>query len=639
MNTQRQIVITGLQALCFAAVFLVPVTQAASFIETPSLRAAVEAGRLPPVGDRLPANPLYVDLEAQGRQPGLHGGSWRMFIGKSKHQRYANVYGYARLVGFNQALELKPDILKGVRVEEGRRFILWLRDGHKWSDGAPFTAEDFRYYWQDIANNPALSPSGPPAALLLEGEAPQVRFPNETTVIYEWSKPNPTFLRLLAQARPPFIYRPAHYLKKYHAKYTDQQTMAFALAGSKARNWAQLHNRKDNMYKGDNPDLPTLQPWHPTESENGYRFVWLRNPYYHRVDSSGRQLPYIDSLDMAVASTGLIPAKVIAGEADLQARGLPFSEAAVLKEGEKRGDYQMRVWANGVASEIAIYPNLNYKKQQWREIMRDKRFRRALSLAIKREAINRALFFELGKPAAVSLLPTSPLYDDAHASAFAAYDPARANAILDAMGFTQRDSDNIRLLPNGERLEVVIETAGERIDVEKTLQFITRNWADIGVKLIIRPNDRDILRNRVYSGDAMMAVWFGWDNGQATPIDPPSEQTPLRQDTFSWPKWGQHYQTKGAAGEPPDYPPALRLLALATAWERAITDADRLTIWREILAIHADEIFAIGIINAAPQLVTVTNLLRNVPQHGIWSWDPGANFGVYRPDEFFFADQ
>lgn len=627
-----------------AAIALIAILGAAvdvaadSLVETPSLEAAVGDGRLPPLAERLPAEPLVVDLAAHGRRFGRHGGALRMLISRTKDARYATAYGYARLVGVEPDLTLGPDILRAVEVIENRIFTLRLRKGHKWSDGHPFTSEDFRYWWQDVANNPELSPAGPPSELLVDGAPPQVRFPDELTVVFEWPSANPRFLKMLARAAPPFIYRPAHYLKKFHAKYTDAETLKYAVAGARARSWAALHNALDNMYRGDNPDLPSLQPWIPTAEGGETRVVWRRNPFYHRVDASGRQLPYIDSLDMNITAAGLIPTKTQVGEVDLQAKGLPFSEAAALKAGEAERGYRLLVWRHGVASEVAIYPNLNHVDPGFRALFRDRRFRQALSLGIRRDVISRTLYFEFASPVAQSMLPSSPLYDPAHASAFAVYDLARGNALLDEIGLTKRGRDGVRLLPDGRPLEIVIETPGERVEVEKMLQIIARSWGELGVKLLVKPSDRDILRNRVYAGEAMMATWFGWDNGQATALDPPDEQTPRRQDTLCWPKWGQYFQTGGAAGEPIDDPSALRLEALAQAWERAEDDAGREAAWREILAIHAEEVFTIGVVNAAPVLVVASAALRNVPEQGMWSWDPGSHFGIYRIDEFYFAE-
>ncbi len=148
-----------------------------NFIETPSLQARVDSGVLPPVAQRLPADALRVTLSGE-RSAGEHGGQMRMLMGKQKDIRQLVIYGYARLIGYTAELELKADLLKSYEVVDGRIFTLHLRKGHRWSDGHPFTSEDFRYYWEDVANNPELSSAGPPRALLVDGQLPQVEFPD-----------------------------------------------------------------------------------------------------------------------------------------------------------------------------------------------------------------------------------------------------------------------------------------------------------------------------------------------------------------------------------------------------------------------------------------------------------------------------
>ena len=116
--------------------------QVAAPIESPALAEMVQARKLPPQAERLPSDPRIVKVS----RPGRHGGTLRVVFGRSKDTRIMVVYGYARLVTYDQAFNLKPDILAGIDVQEGRIFTLRLRKGHRWSDGAPFTAEDFRYY-------------------------------------------------------------------------------------------------------------------------------------------------------------------------------------------------------------------------------------------------------------------------------------------------------------------------------------------------------------------------------------------------------------------------------------------------------------------------------------------------------------
>lgn len=602
-------------------------------------KAEVDLGNLPPVAERIPLDPFIVDMEAKGRTYGTQGGTLHTMVSRSKDIRQMVVYGYARLVGYAPDYTLIPDLLKAFENEGNKKFTLHLRNGHKWSDGHPFTSADFEYWWNDVANNPKLSPAGPPDFLLVEGKPPTVSFPDAQTVVYEWADANPGFLATLAQASPPFIFRPAHFLKPFHEKFADPATLAAAVDDARVNSWAALHNKLDNMYKFDNNELPTLQPWINSSSGKKIRHLFVRNPYFHRIDARGVQLPYIDVVEMEIVSGGLVAAKSNAGETDLQARGLDFRNISILRKGEADGgNYRTFLWGSGVASQIAIYPNLNYEDEVWRAVMRDVRFRRALSLGINRAGINRALYFKLAKPGAMAVLPQSPFFKQEYRDAWADFDIERANAMLDDMGLTDRTGDGIRKLADGRPMEFIIETAGERQEVENALQIVTDNWRDIGIKLIMRPLDRDILRNRIYAGNTMAAVWYGWDNGLPQLSTSPAYLAPTDQVFFAWPKWGQYYQTGGAAGEPPDLAPAQRLMDLNAAWNRATEDSDRTAIWDEMLAIHADQIYGIGILAEAPQPVVVNKRLRNVPEKAIWAWDPGAHFGIHRPDEFYFAD-
>src|SRR5579862_7998966 len=184
----------------------------AALQETPFFVGAVAAGKLPPVAERVPRDPALAELETIGRP----GGELRTLMASPKDTRLMTVYGYARLVAYTPALALVPDILERLDVEEGRIFTLHLRPGHKWSDGQPFTTEDFRYWFEDVAGNPDLSPTGLPPQMLVDNQPPKFELIDDTTVRYTWEKPNPLFLPALAGPDPLFIYRPSHYLKQFH---------------------------------------------------------------------------------------------------------------------------------------------------------------------------------------------------------------------------------------------------------------------------------------------------------------------------------------------------------------------------------------------------------------------------------------
>ncbi|MDH5285180.1 MAG: ABC transporter substrate-binding protein [Betaproteobacteria bacterium] len=620
-------------ALAFAALAFAPLASANE--EPPMLKEAVAAGKLPPMAQRLPEKPLVVPLGEMKRESGRYGGDMRMVMARDRDIRMMVVFGYARLVAYDLKLQFVPDIVESFENAGDREFTFRLRPGHRWSDGHPFTSEDFRYYWEDVANNKALSPIGLPQALLADGKGPKVSFPDPLTVRYVWESPNPLFLPAIAGPSPLFLYRPAHYLRKFHARYLGEEEAKAQAAKAKARNWAGLHHKKDEQYRFDNPDLPTLEPWVNMTAPPATRFVFHRNPYFHRVDPSGRQLPYIDRVVMGIADEKLVPAKTGAGEADLQARYLRFDDYTFLKKNEKRSGYEVRLWDTVKGSQIALHPNLNVEDPAWRKLMRDVRFRRALSLAVNRHEINQVVFFGLVQPSNNTVLPASPLYEPAFRAAWTRYDLKAANALLDEIGLTTRDANGLRLLPDGRPLEIVVDTAGESTEETDVLELIRDSWRQVGIALYSRPSQREIFRKRVFSGQSMMSVWSGLDNGLATADMSPEALAPVKQEQLQWPMWGNHVESRGKGGSPPDIPEAKELLALYEGWQKAPDSAERTKIWKRMLSIHAEQQFIIGTVTGNLQPVVVSRAMRNVPAKGLYNWDPGAYFGIHRPDTFW----
>ena len=620
--------------LVVALSMAVPGTVQAELQETPFFKQDVASGKLSRVDERLPSDPELAEPKTIGNS----GGELRMLMGGPKDTRMMVVYGYARLVGYTPALTFVPDILTSVDVQDGRVFTLHLRSGHKWSDGHPFTSEDFRYWFEDVAQNNQLSPSGLPVSMMVQGEVPRFEVLDETTIRYAWTRPNPLFLPELAGADPLYIYCPSHYLKQFHEKFADKVTLDALVKKNNQRNWAALHARMDTMYRNDNPSLPSLEPWVLKTKPPSERFIFERNPYYYRVDEAGHQLPYIDRVIMSIADSKIIPAKTGAGESDLQARYLRFDNYTFLKDSEARNKYSVHLWRTGPGSQLALYPNLNVNDESWRGLVRDLRFRRALSLAVNRHEINQAIYFGLAIEGQNTVLPQSPLYEPEYRSAWANFDLSEANRLLDLIGLTKRDSDGMRLLPDGRPMEIIVENSGESTEQSDVLELIRDSWRRIGIRLFAKPLQLTLFRRRVFSGETLMSIDKGIENGLATAAMSPQEFAPINQQQLQWPKWGQYYETKGKAGESPDQPSATRLKELYEDWLGTALQPDQSRIWHAMLQIWADEVFSIGTVAGVLQPVVVSEKLHNVPEEGFYNWDPGAFFGIFKPDTFWLDE-
>jgi len=628
-------------SLIFTLVFLVFFyisNNAFAYSEAPSLAKKVASGKLPPVKERLPLNPRKLNFKNLGLEIGKYGGSIRMLMARAKDARQMSVYGYSRLVGYHpKTFELEADILESFEVKEGRRFTFELRRGHKWSDGQPLTSEDFRYWWEDVANNKELSPVGPPKIMTINDELPIFEVINRYKFRYTWKRPNPDFLPRLASASPLYIYRPAHYMRQFHEKYTDRDILKKTVQKSKQRNWAALHNKMDNLYRNDNVDLPVLQPWVSISKPSASRLIFKRNPFFHRVDPEGKQLPYTDSFIFTIANNKLIPAKTGTGEVDLQARYLRFDDYTFLKKGEERSPYSTRLWKTAKGAHLALFPNLNVNNPILRKLIRDVRFRRALSLSVHRHEINQVIYYGLAIGGNNSVLPESPLYRPTYRNKWANFDLQKANQLLDEIGLVQRDSSGIRLMPDGSPLHLIIETAGESTEQTDVLELVRDSWLKIGIKIFSKPSQRNVFRNRIFSGETAMSIWSGVENGLITAASSPAEFVPTSQQSLQWPKWGQYYETNGKAGEKPTGEHVIHLLELYQRWKNAAAQKEKSKIWEKILKIHSDQIYSIGLVAAVLQPIVVSSQLKNVPLSAIYNWNPGAHFGIYKPDTFWFA--
>jgi peptide/nickel transport system substrate-binding protein len=587
--------------------------------------------------DRLPKTPRVINMAALGRKPGVNGGVIQTLIGNQKDIRLMTLYGYSRLVGYDEKLNMHADILESFEVIEDRVFTFKIRPGHRWSDGSYLTSEDFRYCWEDVMLNTELKRGGAPRVLLVNGRPPRFEVIDELTVRYSWDAPNPDFLPQLAAPQALMIVLPSKYMKQFHKKYQDNFRLSALMKQYRVKKWVDLHFNMARSYRPENPELPTLDPWRNTTASPAEQFVFERNPYFHRVDENGLQLPYVDKVVLNISSPAIIAAKTGAGESDLQAHGLDFADYAFLKDSEKRFPVKVNLWKRSEGSRVSLLPNLNCGDATWRALFWDVRVRRALSLAIDRTEINKAVFYGLAVDSANAILPESPLFKPEYKTAWSGHDPAQANALLDAAGLQMRDENGIRLLPDGRPAKIVVETAGESTLETDILELITDHWLDVGIALFIRTSQRDVFRSRAMGGEIMMAMWSGLDNGIPTADMNPGELAPTSDDQLQWPVWGMYYMSNGMKGQPPEIPEVKQLIALLAQWRNTSDMTERTGIWTQMLDIYSQQVFSIGIVNSTPQPILRADSLRNVPDKGLYGFDPTGFLGVFMPDAFWYG--
>ncbi|RYE60140.1 MAG: ABC transporter substrate-binding protein, partial [Rhizobiaceae bacterium] len=318
---------------------------------------------------------------------------------------------------------------------------------------------------------------------------------------------------------------------------------------------------------------------------------------------------------------------------------LDFADYTFLKNAEQRYPLKVDLWKRTQGSRMALFPNLNCKDEGWRNLFRDVRFRRAMSLAINRGEINKAVFYGLATESSNSILPDSPLFKPEYQKAWAAFDPDRANRLLDEIGLAMDDSEGMRRLPDGRLAKIIIEITGESTFETDALELIGDQLLQVGIKIYPHVAQRELLRRRVKGGDAIMSVGGGLDNGVPTADMAPKELAPTSDDQLQWSIWGLHALSGGSDGKAPDLPEAKALLDLYSEWRKAEGFDQRTDVWHKMLALFTDQVFTIGIVNATLQPVVQSSKLQNVPSKALYGFDPTSYLGVYLPDAFWYDEE
>ncbi len=462
--------------------------QGMTYQQSPSLDAAVAAGDLPPVEGRLPADPLVVTpIDSIG----TYGGVWHMGSrGVGDDAGFTRTVGYFGLVRWNvDWTAIVPDIAKSYDVNnDATVFTFHLREGMKWSDGEPFTADDILFAVNDEWLDTDLIPA-PPAWLVSGGEPVKAEKLDDYTVQFTFAAPNGLFMSQLATPNAQLLTaQPKHYLMQFHNRYTDQATLDSETQAAGLDSWVDLFSQKGGLPAGrpntlwNNADLPTVWAWHVVNplTPDATQVTLERNPYFYAVDPDGNQLPYFDGVNYTIASDPqTLTLKALNGEFDVQDRHIATNaNRSVFYDAQQAGDFHFYETVPSSSNVMVLALNLTNLDQQHREIYQNKDFRIGLSEAINRQEIIDTIYVGQGKPYQVGPRPQSPFYNDQLATQYTEYNPDDANAELDKV-LPNKDADGYRLMPDGNRLTIAMEAITSlQPEWPDDLQLIQQYWAD-----------------------------------------------------------------------------------------------------------------------------------------------------------------
>jgi peptide/nickel transport system substrate-binding protein len=605
--------------------------------ESPGLFTMVAQGKLPPVAERVSMEPRVMQVE---EEIGQYGGTWRrVSIGPGDVGVINSRLSYASPLRYtNMADEIVPHIAKEWEVGGGgSEFTFYLRKGMKYSDGEPYNADNWVFYFEDVEMNTELRAGGPRDYLQAGGENATLEKLDDYSFKIKFGTSSGLFIPKIASTHgynsDRFCCK--HYLSQFHADYADKAELDKKIKDAGFENWWDYIGDRWNAY---NVELPHTWSWQPTKMPPDVPCVDERNPYSWIVDPEGNQLPYIDRRRYEVVENiDILNLKAVAGAVDHQFRHLSWENFPLFVENAEAGDYRIVQWTLARGADCCLHFNLNVEDPGKRELFETKEFRQALSLAIDRDEVNEVVYMGMGVPRQASVLPSDPHFKPEQATAYAEFDPDTANQMLDDIGLTARDAEGFRLNLQGESFAVNIEYApvfGPWADV---LQMVAGYWGDVGVKTLPQEMSRPLFSERGSAGTVQdMSVWT-MDRSAHFLVDP-LYQMPRRGGTpaSTGALYRDWWESDGEQGEepPPEVKKAYELYDKCVTAGSTEELAEYAT---ELLDLNAEQLWFVGVVGLLPHVGVVKNPFRNVPEEAVSDWlclTPG-NTSI---EQYFFKE-
>jgi len=609
-----------------------------AFKEAPQLAQLVKDGKLPAVAERLPKKPLVLTpLEKIGK----YGGTWRnALLGGSDLAQLHLTIGYEHIVRWDPEWKaVIPNVAESFESNaDGTEFTFRLREGHKWSDGKPFTADDVIFWWEDYALDPDISPGGVAAWLKAGGKNMTIEKVNDTTFKCKFAAPNGLFLQNLCTYNAyQMAAMPKHYLQQFHKKYNPQGIDQLAKAANQDT-WVKLFQTKGAGIPGtpynalwQNADLPTLNGWMITTPYTGTtRVAAERNPYYFKVDTAGNQLPYIDKYTAEpISDQETMTLKALNGELDLVYHKVnTLTNKPLFTDNLQRANLKFYETIGAGMNSFILALNLNAKDQVKRQIFQNKDFRIGLSHAINRQEIIDIVFVGQGEPWQGAPRKESPYYNERLAKQYTEFDLAKANAALDK-AFPQKNAQGVRLGPNGQPISFLVEVAGTVNQAWlDTINLIKTMWQKVGVEIQVKNEDRALFYSRKDANEHEAAIWGG-DGGLRDGLLDPRWYFPFNNESLMAQAWRYWYNPPGQLLIQPEEPPAevKKQMALYDQIKGTVDEAKQTQYMKEIIEIAADQFYCFGIVLPPTGYGLHKANLKNVPTKRFAAWlfqDPGV---------------
>lgn len=575
-----------------------------------------KTGKLPPLKDRLPKEPLVYKTGNMPDGIGVYGDTMRHVIGgRPEGWNYGGgqTQGWGGIdIGLSECLtrtgplfqaaakdtEPLPNLAKSWEwSEDGHKLTMHLIEGAKWSDGAPFGADDLMFYWEDEVLDPNVSP--------LNGATPEtfgagttLKKIDDYTVEWTFKEAFPKQY-LYAMAYGTFCPGPSHILKPQHPKYSKNTYEQFK-----------------NAFPPEYMNIPVMGAWVPVEYRPDDIIVMRRNPYYWKVDEKGNQLPYLNELQYKLSTWADRDVQAVAGSGDFSNLEQPENFVASLKRAaEKTAPARLAFGPRLIGYNL----RMNFSANGWgspdergqaiHELNRNEDFRKAVTMAIDRKAIGDSLVkgpFTAIYPGGIS---SGTSFYDRNSTVYYPFDLKGAKAELAKAGLKDTDGDGFVNFPagiaGGKNVEIVMLVNNDYTTDKSLAEGVVGQMEKLGLRVIINGlngNQRDAAN---YSGR------FDWllrrnDTELSSVVQNTEQLAPVGPRT-SW----NHRAPEN--GEVDLMPFEKELVDIINKFTASQDNDERVSLMKQFQKISTEHVYTVGL-TEYPGALIINKRFSNIPQ-------------------------
>ncbi|HTV39068.1 MAG TPA: ABC transporter substrate-binding protein [Candidatus Sulfotelmatobacter sp.] len=421
---------------------------------------------------------------------------------------------FASLLGYDYiSQEVEPGLADSwTHSPDGKTWMFHLRKNLRWSDGAPLTAEDVAFTWNDIVFNPKIvSPTRD--LFIINGKAFTVTNLDDLTIQVTTPEVYAPFLENFGGV--PIL--PKHVLQKSVADGTFDSAYSV--------NWKP-------------EDIVGSGPFRLKAYATSQYALLERNPYFFEVDSNGQRLPYFDDIAYTIVpDKNTISLRFLSGECDVNDFIFPH-QYDEYKAKAATGNFRLLEPGTGLETDFLWFnqntnvnphtgkPYVDPVKLKW---FRNVKFRQAVSYAINREALVQSVYAGRAVPNYGFITPGNKKWYDPNIMTYP-YNPDKARELLKEIGMEDRKGDGFLEDADGHPVEFIFNTDTDNDSRMKAAVLILQDFKKIGFHVTFQPLDFNTQINKLDSTYDYECVLMGLGAGGT---DPSSDMNVFKSSGFT----------------------------------------------------------------------------------------------------------